>query len=140
MIKNLSEYFKSEQEIFLESINYKKIERSEENSTKEITLVCQDNVKASVNEKGIRIILTRSLTFRPEELFELSVSFGADLQFNERKPDYDWNKIDLAGEFRENGDFIIVQLMSRISLLIGQITSSFGQPPFILPAELIKKK
>lgn len=31
--------------------------------------------------------------FSPEELFESSVSFGADIQFNERKTEYDWNKI-----------------------------------------------
>ena len=30
---------------------------------------------------------------RPEKLFESSVSFGADIQFNERKTEYDWNKI-----------------------------------------------
>ena len=33
--------------------------------------------------------------FRPEKLFESSVSFGADIQFNERKTEYDWNKICL---------------------------------------------
>ena len=27
--------------------------------------------------------------FRPEKLFESSVSFGADIQFNERKTEYD---------------------------------------------------
>lgn len=31
--------------------------------------------------------------FRSEKLFESSVSFEADIQFNERKTEYDWNKI-----------------------------------------------
>ena len=35
----------------------------------------------------------RLIIFRSEKLFESSVSFGADIQFNERKTEYDWNKI-----------------------------------------------
>ena len=61
------------------------------------------------------------------------------MKFNERKSEYEWSEINLAEEFGENGDFVITQLMSRISLLIGQITSSFGQPPLILPAVIAKK-
>lgn len=99
-----------------------------------------DNLKALTQEDGIRIIVTRTLTFDPEALFVLNVSFGADLKFNERKSEYEWSEINLAEEFGENGDFVITQLMSRISLLIGQITSSFGQPPLILPAVIAKGK
>lgn len=69
----------------------------------------------------------------------LSVSFGAELKFNNRKSEQDWMKINLAEEFMQNGDFVTTQLMSRISLLIGQITSSFGQQPLILPTMLAKK-
>ena len=39
----------------------------------------------------------------------------------------------MAEEFRENGDFVINELMSRITLMIAQITASFGQVPLILP-------
>ena len=41
--------------------------------------------------------------FDPEEIFNLSVSFGVDLKFNERKAEHDWMNINLAEEFRENG-------------------------------------
>lgn len=91
------------------------------------------------NEDGVRIIVTRTLMFEPEELFALNVSFGADLKFNERKAEHEWTKINLAEEFGENGDFVTAQLMSRISLLIGQITASFGQQPLILPSVIAKK-
>ena len=79
------------------------------------------------------------MAFDPEKIFALSVSFGMDLKFNERKGEHDWQNVNLAEEFRENGDFVTAQLMSRISLLIGQITSSFGQQPLILPTGLAKK-
>lgn len=139
MIKNLSEYFKPELEIFLDTVSYKRIENLDNKTEQELLLLCQDNLKDLTQEDGIRIIVTRTLTFDPEALFVLNVSFGADLKFNERKSEYEWSEINLAEEFGENGDFVITQLMSRISLLIGQITSSFGQPPLILPAVIAKK-
>ena len=139
MIKNLSEYFKPELEIFLDTVSYKRIENLDNKTEQELLLLCQDNLKALTQEDGIRIIVTRTLTFDPEALFVLNVSFGADLKFNERKVEHEWTEINLAEEFGENGDFVTGQLMSRISLLIGQITSSFGQPPLILPAVIAKK-
>lgn len=139
MICNLQEYFKPEQEIFLDTINYRRIENSGNELEQEVALLCQDNIKASVNGEGVRIIVTRSLVFEPEKIFVLSVSFGAELKFNNRKSEQDWMKINLAEEFMQNGDFVTTQLMSRISLLIGQITSSFGQQPLILPTMLAKK-
>lgn len=139
MIKNLHEYFRPEQEIFLDTVSYKRIENSGESFRQEFALLCQDNVKVLAGEDGVRVVVTRTLVFDPEEIFNLSVSFGMDLKFNERKAEHDWENIDLAEEFRENGDFVTVQLMSRISLLIGQITSSFGQQPLVLPNVLAKK-
>lgn len=138
MINNLQDYFRPEQEIFLDKLNYKRIENTNNKVSKEFTLLCQDNVKVSVNDDGVRIIVTRSLVFEPEEIFTMSVSFGTDLKFNERKSEYDWKTINLAEEFRENGDFVTAQLMSRVSLIIGQITSSFGQQPIILQPALVK--
>ena len=139
MIRNVSEYFKPELEIFLDTVSYKRIENLNNNCEQELSLLCQDNLKVMTNEDGVRIIVTRTLMFEPEELFALNVSFGADLKFNERKAEHEWTKINLAEEFGENGDFVTAQLMSRISLLIGQITASFGQQPLILPSVIAKK-
>ena len=139
MIRNLSEYFKPELEIFLDTVSYKKIENLNNKCEQELSLLCQDNLKVMTNEDGVRIIVTRTLMFEPEELFALNVSFGADLKFNERKAEHEWTEINLAEEFGEHGDFVTAQLMSRISLLIGQITASFGQQPLILPSVIAKK-
>ena len=138
MINNLQDYFKPEISIFLDSINYKRVERITAKTSQRISLLCQDNLNASMHQDGVRIIITRTLSFEPAELFNLSVSLGADLKFSDLRTDSNWNDINLAEEFMKNGDFITSQLMSRISLLIGEITSSFGQAPLILPAGLAK--
>ena len=132
MIRNLSEYFKPELEIFLDTVSYKRIENLNNKCEQELSLLCQDNLKVMTNEDGVRIIVTRTLMFEPEELFALNVSFGADLKFNERKAEHEWTEINLAEEFGENGDFVTAQLMSRIS-------ASFGQQPLILPSVIAKK-
>lgn len=140
MVKNLSEYFLQEQEFYLHKITYDRIDSII--SEKEICLNCTDNINAEINEKNeVRIIVTRSLTFEPEKMFRLSVAFGADLRFDPRKiNEYNWREMDLADEFRENGDFVTSNLMSRITLLIAQITSSFGQPPLVLTPSVTQIK
>lgn len=138
MITNLADYFNPEQEIFLEGINYKRLENINSLSSKEISLLCQDTVNASSNQQTLRILITRTISVEPKMLFELSITFGAILTFNENSRDIDWEKINLAEELKENGAFITNQLVSRISLLIGQITSSFGQQPLLLPPTLVK--
>lgn len=137
MISNLSEYFIPEQEIFLDTISYKRIEDSKNEEKQELSLLCKDDIDTLVTDDFVQIIITRELVFYPEAMFSLIVSFGACLKFNERKEEQNWADIDLAKEFSENGQFITSQLMSRISLLIGQITSSFGQQPLVLPVTII---
>ena len=48
--------------------------------------------------------------------------------------------MNLAEEFRKNGQFVLGNLMNRISLLIAEITSSFGQAPIILPPSIAPRK
>ena len=139
MIANLIDFFKSEQEIFLNTVSYTRIENTKTPVPGEIILLCQDNVKASLEDEGVKLIVTRSLVFDPKMFFELTVSFGAVLRFNEKRNEINWNEVNLAEEFRENGGFITDHLMSRISLLIAQITYSFGQQPLVLPSILAKK-
>lgn len=138
MISNLVDYFVAEQEFYLDKVSYNRIDKKEE--AKEYSLNCIDNVEAKVNGDIVKLTVTRVLKFDPEEIFEMSVSFGAILRFNEeKKKEYDWGKINLAEEFRENGQFVLSNLMNRISLLIAEITSSFGQTPIILPPTIAFK-
>ena len=45
-----------------------------------------------------------------------------------------------AKEFEKHGDFVLENLMNRISLLISEITSSFGQSPIVLPPTIISEE
>ncbi len=132
MIKNLSEYFLPEHEFYLHKIVYDRLDNVTPEET--IPLNCADNINVEIKgNSSVKIIVTRSLYFEPEEMFRLSVAFGANLKFEPQKvSEYNWNEINLADEFRDNGHFVMDNLMSRISLLIGQITSSFGQQPLLL--------
>ncbi len=132
MISNLIDYFEAEQEFYLDKILYNRIDKKEQ--ANEYSLNCIDNIEVAVNENIVKLTITRALKFDPEEIFELSLSYGAILKIKkEKKEEYDWDKINLAEEFRENGEFVLGNLMNRISLLIAEITSSFGQIPLILP-------
>ena len=138
MIHNLEDYFDTEQEFYLEKISYNRIDRKEE--TGEYILNCIDNIETGVNQDTVKLIVKRALKFEPEEVFDLSVSFGAILRFDkEKKGDYNWEGINLAEEFREHGQFVLGNLMNRISLLIAEITSSFGQAPIITPPQIAPK-
>ena len=87
-----------------------------------------------MQEDRVRITVERTLTLEPKAKFELAVSYGAILKFDDdKKHEYDWKKINLAKEFQENGEFVLSNLMSRMSLLIAEITASFGQTPIVLP-------
>ena len=137
MIGNLEEYIEDEQGFYLDKVVYNRIDKK--NQAEEYSLKCIDNIEAVVEEKTVKLTVKRVLQFEPEEICELSVSHGAILKSKEEKKSYAWDKMNLAEEFRENGQFVLGNLMSRISLLIAEITSSFGQPPIILPPVVAPK-
>ena len=138
MIRNLSDYFEAEQEFYLDKISYNKKKKKED--AEAYSLNCIDNIETNVVENKVKVIVKRVLKFEPEEIFELSVSFGAVLKIrSEKMREYEWEKVNLAEEFRENGDFVLGNLMSRISKLIAEITSSYGQMPLILPPVIASK-
>ena len=139
MIDNLVSYFLPEQEFYLDKISYNRIEKKSD--AREYSLNCIDNIEVKVRDEMVRVTVERALKFEPEAVFELSVSFGAILRFvEEKKGEYDWKDINLAEEFRENGQFVLGNLLNRISLLIAEITSSFGQTPLVLAPGIAKKE
>ncbi len=138
MISNLADYFVTEQKYYLDKISYNRIDKNVQ--AKEHLLNCIDNIDVNISGDTVKLTVQRILKFDPEEIFNLSVSFGAILKFNkEKEGDYDWEKINLAEEFQENGQFVLGNLMSRITLLIAEITSSFGQMPIISPPKVAPK-
>lgn len=131
MINNLEEYFEDQQQFFLDKIRYDRME--EDDSGEEVSLNCSDILKCDVTDEGITLSVTRKLQFDPEKIFGLEVTFGVKLKFNEKAKAVDWEKYDLPDEFTRNGQFALQNPLSRISLLVSQITSSFGQMPLVTP-------
>lgn len=132
MIKNLEEYFEETQEFYLDKVTYNRIETI--NPMQSYHINCTDKIDVVLQEQQVKITVERTLTLEPKEMFDLSVSYGAVLKFNENKKDeHNWESLNLADEFQKNGEFVLGNLMSRMSLLIAEITASFGQTPIILP-------
>lgn len=138
MIENLADYFESEHEYYLQQINYKRLDSEPDTN---YSLDGIDIINTDVSNNTVFITATRKFTFEPEGIFEIEVSFGAILTLaKEKQNDLDWENINLAEEFKENGDFVLSNLMSRISLLIAQITSSFGRQPLITPPNVFVQR
>lgn len=144
MIDNLSSYFLSEHQFYLHQINYEKVESDQIKpiNTDSIELSCSDNLSVHVNPENdtVNLFVTRTLSFKPDILFHASVTYGAILRFNDKKSEIDFEKVDLSKEFLNNGQFVTANLMARITLLLGEITSSTGQTPLFLPPHIITKK
>ena len=138
MLKDLASYFEPTHEFYLNSISYER--KSDEFSQEPRELTCVENIGVTLNEDVITVILKRTLKFDPSGIFELVVSFGANLRFvKEKKDEVEWEKINIAEEFRDNGDFVLANLAARTSLLIGEITASYGQNPLMTPPTQFNK-
>ena len=127
------EYFTGNCSISLENVHYEKLDELEG----EVDLEVKDNLQindVTSSSDHIEIIISRNLSFRPRSLVDITVSFGIILELNEKhkgtnKPDFDTLKSELFTK-----DSVIASIvMSRISLLISQLTSSYGERPIITP-------
>ncbi len=130
---DFNRYFLPDRRIFLDNVQYETLQAT--NPKESSKLNCKDTILAQRNDKCVKINFNRTLTFTPEGIFRLSVTFGVLLPLNPAtKEEIDWNGIDIAASFRENCGSLLSALMSRTSLLISQITSSTGQNPLVTPA------
>ena len=138
MIDNLSSYFQQEYQFFLHQIDYEKKEDVHQD-IQSVVLSYSDKLSASINhdDSTVTLLVTRTLSFTPDILFHVSITFGAILKSSGKKPEVPWTDEVLSNEFLHNGQFVTANLMSRITLLMGQITSSSGQTPLFLPPQII---
>ena len=143
MIENLSSYFLPEQQFYLHSVSFEHIERSPSDTAgiQSITLSCNDSLTVNLDTENdtVKLIITRSVSFSPDLFFHASVAYGAILKLSEKKSEIDWSAVDLSKELLQNGQFVTNNLLARITLLLGEITSSSGQTPFILPPQIVTK-
>lgn len=132
-----NEYFTGNCSISLENVKYEKINEFEGN----VTLEIKDDFKIkknTINSSAVELIISRKLSFIPRSLVDITVSFGVGLELNEKykgnnAPDEDTLKNELFTE----DNLITSIVMSRISLLISQLTSSYGERPIVTPPSFI---
>lgn len=131
-MENFASYFTKDSKIMLENVSYESVPVLKE-QTKGKKLDCKDSIVASIKYPlGVRIVFNRRMTFDPEELFVLSVSFSALLKFDPEKRDLvDWRSVDLVKEFTRAFPTLLATLNARTTLLVAQITSAAGASPLI---------
>lgn len=126
---NLKDYFSDSYEFMLSSANYQaKFGPIDPANQKLIVL---DNIEVFHQENNIiKVDFTRTVNFQPEQIFELSVTFSIFLSAKNQSDNLKQLKdSDIIETLSVGTSPITTNIMSRMSLLIAQITSSFGQMP-----------
>lgn len=130
----LSSLFQEEYKYALEKVNYS-LESSDENIPAEISV--KDELLTDVVNSSIKIHIIRSVYFNPKSVFSVEVGYVIELQINqEYKEIVKRNQEGIKRRLIEEGSYLIANTMSRISLLIAQVTASSGLQPLITPPEI----
>ena len=133
---NFVEVFNQNYSYFLYEINYRVVTIGNIQDTVNLRIV--DDVDFTMlDDSHLRIVVKRQIKFDPNIVYELSVSFGAILEIKDTKTianDINWHE-----EFKTSseGNMVIQGLLSRVSLQIAQITSSYGANPIVTPPNLM---
>lgn len=130
-MNNFNEYFMRERKVFLENISYETVKAEQGSGPRR--LGCKDTVIAQlIDPKGVKIIFNRRLSFEPEAIFTLSVSFGVFLRFDPtRLGEVNWQEVNIVKEFTASNPAVMGEFNSRVALLVAQITSASGNAPLI---------
>lgn len=133
MLNNINEYFESDYDFYLDKVSY--IHKQKTTSTDEYKLNCNDRLEAKeISDDRLQVSVTRSLVFDPDDLYSISVTFVAVLKYKmDKKDELKSLSDDLSRDLLAYGQFFMSNIMARISLLISEITSSYGQPGVITP-------
>lgn len=133
---NFAELFNENYSYFLREIGYQVITVG--NIHDKVDIVIKDNIAFEMLDAAhLQILVERNIKFEPNVVYELKVSFGAILELREGskvESDVDWER-----EFKKSNEglAVIQGLLTRISLQIAQITSSYGLNPIVTPPNLI---
>lgn len=135
----LKEYFTGNCSISLENIAYEKLGELEE----DVSLVVEDNIDIKNYDSysgSIEFIFSRNLSFVPKAIVDVTVSFGATLELTEKYKGTETLDFDMLKSKLVSVDNVVSSIvMSRISLLISQITSSYGERPIVTPPSFLRE-
>jgi len=124
MLDNIQTYFKDQYQFSLKKVSYDRLEIEPVNAALSIS----DQIDASINDRSLFVTFSRNIYFDPESAFTLSITFDAVLGIKddmlESAQNVDWKK-----ELIETDNPYMANILSRVSSIIANITSSYGQPP-----------
>ena len=133
MLNNIKDYFEPDYEFYLDKVDY--IHKQKTSNTDKYELNCSDSLETKeIADNKLQVTVTRSLVFEPDDLYSLSVSYVAVLKFDMSKKEELSSLTDnLSKDLINYGQFFLSNIMVRMSMLISEITGSYGQPPVITP-------
>ena len=130
---DFEKYFRINNDFTLNQIEYRSIDTHD--SPDATNFVCKDNLEV-LRKDGERIdlLFTRNLYFEPSYLYEIRVSANFSIEYiQNNKSEVDWSQIDLIEEIKNDQNMVLGRIISKISLLISEITSCSRFIPVITP-------
>ena len=130
---NYNEIFEKQGLLFLNDVSYELL--TLEHNADNVKTVVIDDLKTDLieNNAKLRVIFTRKVVHEPQALFNLVVSVGAIFTFTDQFVKNDIKRINFAEMLKANDNRLFINIISRTSQLISQITSSHGAVPLVTP-------
>ena len=127
---DFNRYFLAERRIVLDNISYESLRPI----AGQVKMNVKDMIVAQImGQAGVKVTYNRTLSFDPEGIFRLSVTFGVMLVFNPgTRGEIDWRTIDVAAEFKKNCPQLVDIMASKAALLVAEITNASSGNPMIL--------
>lgn len=130
-MKNFNEIFDGYR-YKLKEISYNTIDiEDDENSEVEISFVDDFDIVKN-NDKILIIDFNRKLIMSGDALFNLSITYRIE-HFVKQDENIHLEDYNIDEEIKKNIDMFSGNVMSKVSLLISEITSNFGTFPIITP-------
>lgn len=130
-MKNFNEIFDGYR-YKLKDISYNTIDiEDDENSEVEISFVDDFDIVKN-NDKILIIDFNRKLIMSGDALFNLSITYRIE-HFVKQNENIHLKDYNIDEEIKKNIEMFSGNVMSKVSLLISEITSNFGTFPIITP-------
>lgn len=138
----LKELFSGSVRAGLSKFEYTELPAPQE-TNESMSVECNDSIKWRKEADCLRVEFTRTVTFEPSCNFEVTATYFVEHLLKEKDSLVLVSNEIIKKEIAEDKIFFIQAergFIARISLLIAQLTASFGNPPLILPPNMMEGK
>lgn len=110
---------------------------------KQASLRMEDKITARAEKDCLRVEFTRHVWFEPASSFEANVTFFVEHELKEQGSLARFTQSEINEEVKKDPKFYIQEgqgFVARVSVLISQMTLSFGGTPLITPPGYMPQK